>query len=100
MQWQPGDMVVVNDPYLGGTHLPDVTLIAPVYVDHTLLGFVANRAHHVNIGASSPGSMPISSRLEDEGIVIAPTRLVQQGELDNDLLRLFYGLVSEFQPAM
>ncbi len=95
VQWQPGDMVVVNDPYLGGTHLPDVTLIAPVYVDHTLLGFVANRAHHVNIGASSPGSMPISSRLEDEGIVIAPTRLVQQGELDNDLL----SLLSEDRPV-
>lgn len=49
--WHPGDMLVVNDPYLGGTHLPDVTVIAPVYVAGQLMGFAANRAHHANIGA-------------------------------------------------
>ncbi|BFM06295.1 hydantoinase B/oxoprolinase family protein [Halioxenophilus aromaticivorans] len=86
VQWQAGDMVVVNDPYLGGTHLPDVTLIAPVFSGSQLQGFVANRAHHVNIGATSPGSMPISSRLEDEGIVIAPSLLVRKGTLDQRLL--------------
>ncbi len=78
--WRAGDMVVVNDPYLGGTHLPDVTVIAPVFVGDRLCGFAANRAHHANIGAASPGSMPISTRLEEEGIVIAPTRLVEQGQ--------------------
>ncbi|MFZ5602373.1 MAG: hydantoinase B/oxoprolinase family protein, partial [Pseudomonadota bacterium] len=50
--WQPGDMVVVNDPFRGGTHLPDVTVIAPVFVHGQLIAFVANRAHHANIGAS------------------------------------------------
>ncbi|TQV84761.1 hydantoinase B/oxoprolinase family protein [Exilibacterium tricleocarpae] len=79
MAWREGDMVVVNDPYLGGTHLPDVTLIAPVFVEARLQGFVANRAHHANIGAASPGSMPISTALEEEGVVIAPTFIQRDG---------------------
>ena len=78
--WSPGDMVIVNDPYLGGTHLPDVTLIAPVYVHDRCIGFVANRAHHADIGAQSPGSMPVSRSLAEEGLVIAPTRLLAGGE--------------------
>ena len=78
--WQPGDVMVVNDPYLGGTHLPDVTIIIPCFVDGELLGFVANRAHHANIGSDSPGSMPLSRRLEDEGLVIPPALLYQAGE--------------------
>jgi N-methylhydantoinase B len=78
--WEPGDMLVVNDPYLGGTHLPDVTLISPLFVDDTLLAFVCNRAHHANIGASTPGSMPVSTTLEEEGLIIAPTFLVKKGE--------------------
>lgn len=86
LQWHDGDMVVVNDPYLGGTHLPDVTLIAPVFVDGMLQGFVANRAHHADIGAHTPGSMPISRTLEEEGIVIAPSYLIQQGRLNQALL--------------
>ena len=80
-QWSPGDMLVVNDPYLGGTHLPDVTLIAPVFVHDRLTGFVANRAHHADIGASSPGSMPVSRSLEEEGLVIPPGHLLRHGEL-------------------
>ena len=86
LPWQAGDMVVVNDPYLGGTHLPDVTLIAPVFVDEVLQGFVANRAHHADIGGHTPGSMPISRTLEEEGIVIAPAFLVQQGKINQALL--------------
>ena len=78
--WSPGDMVIVNDPYLGGTHLPDVTLIAPVYADSRCIGFVANRAHHADIGAQSPGSMPVSRSLEEEGLVIPPTHLLRDGE--------------------
>ena len=54
LQWAPGDMLIVNDPFLGGTHLPDVTLVAPVFAGSTCVGFVANRAHHADIGASSP----------------------------------------------
>ena len=85
-QWSAGDMVVVNDPYLGGTHLPDVTLIAPVFAEHACIGFVANRAHHADIGASTPGSMPISRTLQEEGMVIAPSYLLRRGALDERLL--------------
>lgn len=87
MSWRPGDMVIVNDPYLGGTHLPDVTLIAPLFLEGNLAGFVANRAHHADIGASTPGSMPVSRCLEEEGVVIPPTRLLRGGELDEAVLR-------------
>lgn len=83
IEWQAGDVLMVNDPYLGGTHLPDVTLIAPVMIKDILLGFVANRAHHADIGATSPGSMPISSTLEEEGVIIPPTLMVKAGQLDN-----------------
>jgi len=82
LQWREGDMVILNDPYLGGTHLPDVTLIAPLFVQHVLVGFVVNRAHHADIGAETPGSMPISRRLEQEGLVIAPTYLVRDGHIN------------------
>ncbi len=84
--WRPGDMVVVNDPFLGGTHLPDVTVIAPVFVTNTLQGFVANRAHHADIGGHSPGSMPISTHLEQEGLVIAPQLLMQAGAMNQALM--------------
>ena len=91
ISWQDGDMVVVNDPYLGGTHLPDVTVIAPLFVQDCLLGFVANRAHHADIGGNAPGSMPISRSLEEEGIVIPPSHLVQHGELNQGLITQIIG---------
>ncbi len=84
--WSEGDMVIVNDPYLGGTHLPDVTLIAPVFFQQSLAGFVVNRAHHADIGSATPGSMPLSHRLEEEGIVIPPTLLISNGELIEGVL--------------
>jgi len=65
VDWREGDMIILNDPYMGGTHLPDVTLIAPVLVDTMLIGFVANRAHHADIGAEEPGSMPLSASLAE-----------------------------------
>lgn len=72
---RPGSAWILNDPYRGGTHLPDVTLISPVFVDGTLLGFAASRAHHADIGGPTPGGMPAFSRtLEEEGVVIPPTR--------------------------
>ena len=83
--WAEGDMVVFNDPYRGGTHLPDVTLVAPVFVEEKLLGFVANRAHHADIGAESPGSMPLSSSLLEEGLLIEPVRLISNNELRQDV---------------
>jgi N-methylhydantoinase B len=77
--WQDGDVLAVNDPFLGGTHLPDVTIISPLFINGNLLAFVTNRAHHANIGADSPGSMPISKHIEEEGLLIPPTKLVDAG---------------------
>jgi len=84
--WAAGDILALNDPFMGGTHLPDVTVIKPVFHDAELIGFVANRAHHSDIGASSPGSLPLSSRLEEEGVVIPPTLIGQDHALDETLL--------------
>ena len=91
MDWHPGDMVILNDPFMGGTHLPDVTVVAPVFHGDRLLAFVANRAHHADIGARSPGSMPVSRSLDEEGLVIPPTRLVDRGRLDEAVLNLLVG---------
>ncbi len=89
--WQSGDIVIFNDPYMGGTHLPDVTLVAPVFLDSKCAGFVANRAHHADIGSEEPGSMPLSSKLEQEGIVISPQYLGQDNQIDNTLYeKLFF----------
>ncbi len=82
MPWQQGDMVWLNDPDLGGTHLPDITVIAPLFYAEELVGFIANRAHHADIGAKTGGSMPIASKLEEEGVVIAPSRFVRLGDID------------------
>jgi len=72
----PGRAWILNDPYRGGTHLPDITVITPAFVDGSLLGFAASRAHHADVGGSVPGSMPADSRrLEDEGVVIEPQPL-------------------------
>ena len=71
---RPGDMWILNDPYQGGTHLPDITLISPIFTDDELLGFAASRAHHADVGGPTPAGMPAdSTRLEDEGVVIPPT---------------------------
>ncbi len=81
-EWRPGDQVILNDPFMGGTHLPDVTLVMPVFHGDTLVGFVANRAHYADIGASAPGSMPLSTTLAEEGLLIPPQRLCVDGEPD------------------
>ncbi|KAA9132816.1 hydantoinase B/oxoprolinase family protein [Marinihelvus fidelis] len=78
--WSDGDVLVLNDPFNGGTHLPDITLVAPVFADDELCGFSANRAHHADIGADAPGSMPVSTRLEEEGVLIPPSLLFRAGE--------------------
>jgi N-methylhydantoinase B len=76
---RPDDAWILNDPYRGGTHLPDITVISPLFHDGTLAGFAASRAHHADVGAKEPGSMPADSRtLEDEGVVIPPTRLTDE----------------------
>jgi N-methylhydantoinase B len=70
-----GDLWILNDPYRGGTHLPDITLISPIFLGVDLLGFAASRAHHADIGGPTPGGMPaLSVTLEEEGVVITPTR--------------------------
>jgi N-methylhydantoinase B len=71
---RPGQSWILNDPYRGGTHLPDITLVSPVFAGTELLGFAASRAHHADVGGPTPGSMPAFSRsLEEEGVVIPPT---------------------------
>lgn len=78
----PGDVYVLNDPFLGGTHLPDITTVAPVFAVGTLIGFVATRAHHADVGGIAPGSMPIARELLQEGLIIPPIRLVRGGAIE------------------
>ncbi len=86
----PEDQVVLNDPYAGGTHLPDITLIKPVYHREECIGYVVNRAHHADVGGTTPGSMPGNSRrLEEEGIVIPPIHLMRDGKIVHEVLRIF-----------
>ena len=81
---EPGVSWILNDPFAGGTHLPDITVVTPVFSERRLLGFAASRAHHADVGGRVPGSMPADSRtLEEEGVVIAPQRLTP--ELVEDL---------------
>jgi len=105
----PGDTVILNDPFRGGTHLPDITLVSPVFLpnpatnpgaprldsetwdsttDVTPAFFVANRAHHSDVGGMSPGSMPLAREIFQEGLILPPLRLIKRGELDRDLLAL------------
>ena len=83
-----GDVAILNDPYRGGTHLPDITLVAPVYDESGIepLGYVANRAHHADVGGVTPGSMGLAALLSDEGVVIPPSHLVRRGVLQQPLL--------------
>jgi N-methylhydantoinase B len=84
----PGDVVALNDPFAGGTHLPDVTLVMPVVIGQRTLFYVANRAHHADIGGATPGSMGLATDIYGEGIRIPPIRLVRNGVLDRDTMRL------------
>src|SRR5499433_232011 len=84
----PGDGVLVNDPYLGGVHLNDITLITPVFHDGALFGYVANIAHHVDVGGGAPGSIGVSSEIYQEGLVIPPVRFVKAGHIDPDLFAM------------
>lgn len=86
---QPGDMAILNDPYSGGTHLPDVTMVSPVFMggDRPLF-YVASRAHHADIGGMSPGSLPLSTELYQEGLIIPPIKLVEGGRRNEGVLAL------------
>jgi 5-oxoprolinase (ATP-hydrolysing) len=79
---QPGDVYVLNDPYHGGTHLPDITVITPVYLSDKPTFYVGSRGHHADIGGTTPGSMPpFSTRIEEEGVQINNVKLVERGVL-------------------
>lgn len=94
--WRPGDVVALNDPYLGGTHLPDITMISPVFDPSERrrgaapVAFVATRAHHADVGGMSAGSMPLSSEIYQEGIIIPPLRLVRGGRPNAECFALIY----------
>src|SRR5437762_3035913 len=81
-----GDVAIVNDPFAGGTHLPDITIVSPVYVAGALVGYAANRAHHADVGGASPGSMTLSRHIDEEGIRIEPTLLDRAGVRDEALM--------------
>ncbi|MCW8860037.1 MAG: hydantoinase B/oxoprolinase family protein, partial [Deltaproteobacteria bacterium] len=84
---QDGDMVMLNNPFQGGTHLPDITLVAPVYTgDEEPSFYVANRAHHADVGGMTSGSMPLSTTIYQEGIIISPVKIVENGEIDRKLM--------------
>jgi N-methylhydantoinase B/oxoprolinase/acetone carboxylase alpha subunit len=87
---EPGDAVVLNDPFQGGTHLPDITLVSPVFVpaSEKPAFFVANRAHHSDVGGMTPGSMPLASELYQEGLIIPPVKLVRRGAVVSDIASL------------
>ena len=83
----PGDVFLLNDPYHGGSHLPDLTLVEAVEIDGVIGGYTAVRAHHADVGGMSPGSMPQgATELVQEGLIVPPVRLVRAGVLDDELL--------------
>lgn len=94
----PGDVVALNDPFRGGTHLPDITVVKAVYVGGTEsrarggaarpLAYLAARAHHADVGGMAPGSMPLAREVFQEGLRIPPVRLVAGGEKQEDVWRI------------
>jgi N-methylhydantoinase B len=84
-----GDTIILNNPFLGGTHLPDITLVTPVFLNEELIApiaYVASRAHHADIGGITPGSMPIAREIYQEGLIIPPVKLVREGVLNQDIM--------------
>jgi N-methylhydantoinase B len=88
--FRPGDAIVLNDPFAGGTHLPDVTLVSPVFLPGVRRPdfFVASRAHHADIGGGAPGSMPLAREVYEEGLRLPPVFLMRAGRVQDDVLRL------------
>ena len=92
---KPGDMIILNDPFKGGTHLPDITLVSPVFIhrpentkDDVLFGFVASRAHHADVGGMTPGSMPVAREIYQEGLIIPPIKIMESGLINEDIFDL------------
>jgi len=88
MTFEEGDLVILNDPYRGGTHLPDITCIAPVFFEKKLSFFAANRAHHSDVGGMTPGSMPLATEIFQEGLILPPLKLIRKGKTNDEVLRL------------
>ena len=90
VKMERGDAVLLNDPFHGGTHLPDITIVSPVFLgrESTPAFFVANRAHHSDVGGMSPGSMPVAREIFQEGLIIPPVRILRRGRVERDLLAL------------
>ncbi len=87
-EFNPGDVVILNDPYHGGTHLPDITMVSPVFAEGAIAFFVASRAHHADVGGMSPGSLPLSTELYQEGVIIPPLKLKLSGWMNEGALAL------------
>ncbi len=86
---EEGDQIILNDPYIGGSHLPDITLIKPVILKGELVGYVVNKAHHADIGGMSPGSMPgLSKEIFQEGLRIPPSKLITRGRENREIFRI------------
>jgi N-methylhydantoinase B len=86
---KPGDAIITNDPFTGNSHMPDISVFAPVFYSKKLIGIVANMAHHVDIGGSNPGSSSANAtELFQEGIRIPPSRIRQRGEMNEELLNI------------
>jgi len=86
---EDGDMLAFNDPYISGTHLNDVTIIAPIYYKGSYIGYVINKAHQVDVGGPMPGSMnPEARTIYEEGLIISPTKIVKMGSIDREVMRL------------
>jgi N-methylhydantoinase B len=85
----PETVYICNDPYAGGSHLPDITMVAPIAPREEILGYAVTRAHHADVGGSTPGSMPAgATELFEEGLVLPPTRIATDGTFDESVLEL------------
>lgn len=87
-RFKPGDALLVNDPHRGASHLNDITCLSPVCVAGKRVGYLANMAHHVDVGGSSPASLGVNRELFQEGIILPPTRIAVGGEIDDNVLKL------------
>ena len=95
----PGDAILTNDPYIGGVHLNDITLISPVFLGEELLGFVSSLAHHVDVGGGAAASIGAFREVFQEGVIIPPVRFVQAGHLVPDVFRLVIAQVRSKREA-
>ena len=91
LELAPGDVAALNDPFAGGTHLPDLTLVMPIFLPGRSrpFGYAANRAHHADIGGMAPGSMALATEIYQEGFRLPPVKIVERGEMSRDVLALF-----------